>query len=182
MRYDLPVSVEVNGTEYEIRSDYRDILTIIEAISDKELTDQDKAEVMMDIFYPGFHDMPSVDYEEAIKQALIFINCGEEEKNERTSEKLMDWEQDFPIIVSPINRVIGQEVRALTYLHWWSWMSAYLEIGDCLFAQVVNIRRKKSKGEKLDKSEQEFYRKNRHLIDFQKQYTEQDEAVISRWI
>lgn len=50
MRYDLPVSVEVNGTEYEIRSDYRDILTIIEAISDNDFTESDKAEAMLDIF------------------------------------------------------------------------------------------------------------------------------------
>lgn len=50
MRYDLPVSVEVNGTEYKIRSDYRDILTIIEAISDKDFTEADKAEAMLDIF------------------------------------------------------------------------------------------------------------------------------------
>lgn len=182
MRYDLPVSVEVNGTEYEIRSDYRDILTIIEALSDKELTDQDKAEVMLDIFYPGFSDMPWNDYEEAIKQALIFINCGEEEKEEKASVKLMDWGQDFSIIVAPINRVIGREARSLTYLHWWSWMSAYLEIGDCLFAQIVNIRQKKAKNKKLDKSEQEFYKRNKRLVDFQKRYTEQDEAVINRWI
>lgn len=94
----------------------------------------------------------------------------------------MDWQQDFPLIVAPVNKVLGEEVRAMRYLHWWTWNTAYTEIGDCMFAQVVNIRRKKSKGEKLDKSEQEFYRKNRHLIDFQKQYTEQDEAVISRWI
>ena len=52
MRYDLPVSVEVNGTEYEIRSDYRDILTIIEAISDKDFTEADKAESDVGYFLP----------------------------------------------------------------------------------------------------------------------------------
>lgn len=182
MRYDLPVSVEVNGTEYEIRSDYRDILTIIEAISDKDFTEADKAEAMLDIFYPDFDNMPERDYEEAIQKCIWFINCGEPYREEKRTVKLMDWQQDFPLIVAPVNKVLGEEVRAMRYLHWWTWNTAYTEIGDCMFAQVVNIRRKKSKGEKLDKSEQEFYRKNRHLIDFQKQYAEQDEAVISRWI
>ena len=94
----------------------------------------------------------------------------------------MDWQQDFPLIVAPVNRVLGQEVRAVEYLHWWTWVSAYQEIGDCTFAQVVSIRSKRAKGKKLDKSEQEFYKQNRQLVDFKRQYTEQDEDVISRWV
>lgn len=49
------------------------------------------------------------------------------------------------------------------------------------FAQVVNIRQKKAKNQKLDKSEQEFYKRNKHLVDFKRTYTEQDEDVISKW-
>ena len=137
MRYDLPTAVEVNGTEYQIRSDYRDILTIIEALSDAELSEEEKAEAMLDIFYPDFAEMPQSYYEEAIKQCAKFINCGEEQREEKRGPKLMDWQQDFPLIVAPVNRVLGQEVRSVEYLHWWTWVSAYQEIGDCTFAQVV---------------------------------------------
>lgn len=182
MRYDLPTAVEVNGTEYPVRSDYRDILTIIEALSDAELSDEDKAEALLAIFYPDFEDIPQVDYEEAISRCMAFINCGESPKNEKRGPKLMDWQQDFPLIVAPINRVLGKEVRSMDYLHWWTFMSAYQEIGDCLFAQVVGIRRKRAKGKKLDKSEQEFYKQNRELVDFKRQYTAHDESVVSKWI
>lgn len=40
-----------------------------------------------------------------------------------------------------------------------------MEIGDGLFHQVVMIRQKKAKNKKLEKWEQEFYRKNRSLVD-----------------
>lgn len=182
MRYDLPTTVEVNGTEYPVRTDFRDILTIIEALSDAELNEQDKAEAMLDIFYPDFSEMPQSDYEDAIRQCVKFINCGEEQREKKRGPKLMDWQQDFPLIVAPVNRVLGKEVRAAEYLHWWTWVSAYQEIGDCTFAQVVSIRSKRAKGKKLDKSEQEFYKQNRQLVDFKRQYTEQDEDVISRWV
>lgn len=69
MRYDLPTAVEVNGTEYQIRSDYRDILTIIEALSDAELSEEEKAEAMLDIFYPDFAEMPQSYYEERSSNA-----------------------------------------------------------------------------------------------------------------
>lgn len=181
MRYDLPVSVDVNGTEYEILSDFRVILDIIEALSDPELSESDKAEAMLDIFYPGFSEMSAADYEEAVRRCAWFINGGEDHKKEKPGPKLMDWQQDFPLIVPPINRALGKEIRSVEYLHWWTFLAAYQEIGDCTFAQVVNIRRKKAKGKRLDKGEQEFYKNNRHLIDFRRKYTECDEDVVSQW-
>lgn len=181
MNYDLPKSVEVNGTRYQIRTDFRDILTIIEALSDDELTDSDKMEVMLDIFYPGFQRMPQSDYEAAIKECVNFINCGEPD-DDKKGAKLMDWQQDFPLITAPINRVLGKEVRSIKYLHWWTWISAYQEIGDCTFAQVVGIRQKRANGKRLDKNEQEFYKKNRNIIDFKRKYTARDEEIISKWI
>ena len=50
--WSLPTSVNVNGTEYEIRSDYRAVLDILTALVDSELDEQDKAEASLRIFYP----------------------------------------------------------------------------------------------------------------------------------
>lgn len=41
--YSLPTSVEVDGTEYAIQSDYRAILDILVALTDRELNERDKA-------------------------------------------------------------------------------------------------------------------------------------------
>ena len=177
MIYELPTSVEINGTEYEIRSDYRPILDICLALDDRELSDQDKAIVVLSVFYPDFENMPSDDYEEAIKMCFWFINCGNEGQNKK-SPKLMDWEKDFQHIVAPINRVAGKEIRSVDYLHWWTFISYYYEIGDCLFAQIVRIREKKAKGKPLDKSDREFYRRNRDLVDIRTKYTEAENKLV----
>ena len=179
--YALPTTVNVCDTEYEIRSDYRAVLDICAALSDAELDDQDKALVALDIFYPTFAEMPQEHYQEAVKQCFAFINCGEEEGGQR-SPKLVDWEQDFAYIVAPINRVAGCEVRAVPYMHWWTFVSCYYEIGgDCLFAQIVQIRDKLQRGKTLDKTEREWYRKNRHLVDFKQTYTAAEEDLIKIW-
>lgn len=179
--YELPRSLEVCGRTYEIRSDYRAVLDICAALSDIDLSDQEKAFVALDIFYPELSEMPQEDYQEAIQKCFWFINCGSDEQSSHKSPKLMDWEQDFKHIVSPINRVMGKEIRALEYLHWWTFISAYYEIGDCLFAQIVRIREKKIKGKKLDKSEKEFYAKNRHLVDFKKTFSESEKEILAAW-
>lgn len=180
MTWGLPVSVEVQGISYDIRTDYRCILDILSAVADPELDNQEKAEAALDIFYPGFEDMPSEHYEDALRGCFRFINCDSEEAPHK-APRLVDWEQDYSLLIAPINRVLGQEARAVEYLHWWTFLSAYYEIGDCTFAQVVRIRDMKARGRSMDKSDREWYRRNRHLVDFKRTYTRAEEDLMREW-
>lgn len=181
MNYALPKSLSICGTEYAIRYDYRCILEICAAMEDPELSKQDKAIVAMVIFYPDFEDMPPEHYQEAIKQCFWFINGGEDDLGQK-GPKLVSWEQDTKYIIAPVNRVLGQEIRDIPYdeetntggLHWWTFLSAYMEIGDCVFAQIVRIRSLRAKGKKLDKADQEWYKQNRQLVDIKAKYTNED--------
>ena len=179
--FELPTSVEVGGAEYEVRSDYRAILDICVALSDPNLDGREKTVVLLQIFYPGFDVIPAEHYEEAIKKCFWFINCGEEEES-RKAPKLVDWEQDFRYIVAPINRVIGQEIRSVSYMHWWTFISAYYEIGgDCLFSQIVRIRNLLAKGKKLEKDDREWLRQNSHLVRFKKKYSTAEDELLKQW-
>jgi hypothetical protein len=93
----------------------------------------------------------------------------------------MDWEQDFPLIVSPVNRSLGFEVRGVEYLHWWTFLAAYREIGDCTFAQVVSIRKKKMAGKKLDRAEAQFYADNREIVDLRRLETQAERDIFAEW-
>lgn len=174
----LPTSVEISGKEYDIRTDYRDILTILSAMNDPELNDREKSVAVMVAFYPDVERIPPECYDESARRCAWFINGGVDEPA-RKYPKFMDWEQDFQYVVAPINRVMGQEIRSIPYMHWWSFLSAYYEIGDCLFAQIVRIRSLKAKG-KMDKDDQRWYRENRELVDFKTRYTSEEEDFINR--
>lgn len=177
----LPVSAEVGGVEYDIRSDYRAALDLCAALSDPELDGQERAAVALEIFYPDAAAIPPEHYEEAVAQCLRFLSGGVEEEP-RPGPRLVDWSQDFPYIAAPINRVMGQEIRSAEYLHWWTFLAAYYEIGECTFSQIVSIRDKLARGKALDKSERAWYARNRHLVDFKRKYTEREEAVLSPWL
>lgn len=187
MEYGLPKSVEIGEEMFEIRYDYRVILDIFEAMNDQELSDQERALAMLQIFYVDFDQL--TDYEAALQECIRFINGGQEEPGRKKAPNLVSWEQDFPVIVAPVNRVLGKEIRAIEYnpetntggLHWWTFLSAYYEIGDCLFAQIVRVRDKKAKGKKLDKSEQDFYKKNRDMIDIKTHYSEAENDLVKMW-
>ena len=93
----------------------------------------------------------------------------------------MVGEQDFPFIVGPVNRVLGKEIRSLKYLHWWSFLSAYTEIGDCTFQKIVSIRSKRAKGMRLEKGEREWYLRNREIVDFKTEFSNSENEMLSQW-
>lgn len=177
INYSLPKTLEVNGKEYNIRWHTEAALDTITALSDPNLSDRDKALAVIGIIYEGV--IPRKDQEEAIKQAYWFLDGGDVSKPKK-SPRVIDWEKDFPLICAPVNRVLGYEIRAdLQHLHWWTFIAAYMEVGgDCTFATVVRLREKIARGQKLEKYEQEFYNKNRELIDIRVKESKEEEAFL----
>jgi len=180
MIYDLPTSVELGGVEYPIRSDYRQILDVILSLQDPELDREGQLYSALVVFYEDFWSVPKEYQEDALKACFWFISGGQE-GSDKKSPRILDWEQDFRLIVAPVNRVCGHEMRAVPYLHWWTFLACYMEIGDCTFAQVVNIRSKLARGKKMDKSERQWYQQNRELVDFKRKYTETDNDFLRDW-
>lgn len=180
MNYSLPERVEIGGHDYPVRWDYRAVLDILEALGDSEYDGREKGLAALVIFYPDLEKIPPERYEEAVERCLWFVNGGEAEEG-RKSPRLVDWSQDFPRIAAPVSRVVGRDIRSPEPLHWWTFLSAYMEIGDCLFAQIVGIRSKRARHKQLDKSEREFYRNNRELIDFKRKYTAAEDDLITKW-
>ncbi|MGN0506634.1 MAG: Gp15 family bacteriophage protein [Lachnospiraceae bacterium] len=167
----LPKSLEVGGREYAIRTDFRVVLIIFQALNDTELSEEEKAAVILYSLY----EEPPDKLQEALDKAVWFMDGGQ---TFRGSEKpVMDWEQDEQMIFSAVNKVAGYETRTTEYLHWWTFLGFFNEIEEGLFSTVVNIRKKRNKGRKLDKTEEEFYKRNREIVNLKKRLSkkEQDE-------
>lgn len=161
--WDLPTSLEVQGKQYKINSDFRAVLDIIAAFNDPELPEWAKNEVMIEILYTS--PMPAENLEDAVHKALWFIDAGKQ-RDEKPRPITMNWVQDAPIIFPSINKIAGYETRnSEKYTHWWTFMGYFDEIYDGLFSQVLSIRQKRAKGKKLDKWEKEFAKENKNLIE-----------------
>lgn len=162
----LPQTLDVNGTTYRIRSDFRSILRIIAAFNDDELTDAEKLYVCLKQTYRDFENIPHDDYAEAYEQAVWFINCGEEAKSDRKNPKTVDWERDEKLIFPAINKAAGQEVRLAEYMHWWTFMGYFQSIDrESTYGYVLALRQKRAKGKQFEKWEKEFWNNNREICD-----------------
>ena len=184
MSWNLPISVEIDGKEYAIRNkcDYRVVLDVIEALTDDELEMENRVQCALFIFYEDLSGCK--DLKKATSEMIKIINCDEESnEDECTKPPIMSWQHDFPHIAPPISRVLGYSVRdAKNYTHWYDFVGAYMEIGECTFSNIISIRSKKQKGKKLETWEQEFYNENRKLIDLPHKLTdEEQEWLDSDW-
>lgn len=189
--YDIPVSVQVGDTQYNIRNkgDFRMVLDCFAALDDEQLTAQERILACVIIFYEDMHSIEDTnkfsDYQTAVAEMFKFFNCGQEESpGASTNYKLIDWQTDSQLISSAINNIAGKEIRAEKYIHWWTFMGYYLAVGESALSTVVNIRNKIVKGKKLEKYEQEFRKNNPQLFRWKSktvEQREQDDLARSLW-
>jgi len=152
--------IEIDGVSYPIRTDYRDIMTILVAFEDKELSNIEQIQVLYEILFE--YDKPLLT-EEVINKCMLFIS-GDLPANTETSKPLYKWSKDSNYIITGVSKVVGENVKRVNYLHWHDFLGYFMEIGECMFSNIVSIRKHKQEG-KLTKDEREYYNKNKDLID-----------------
>lgn len=159
----LPKALDVNGSSYDINPDYRNILRIFEAFNDPQLSEREKAYICLKRLYR--ESIADEDIEEAIHKAYWFCDGGDTPKTKPEKVRTLDWAHDESMIMPAVSKAVGViDIRELEYMHWWTFLGAFGEIGEGLFSTVIHIRHKQAQGKKLDKWEKEFYSKNKELV------------------
>lgn len=170
----LPESLNVCGYELPINADFRNVLTIFSAFADEQLTKEETAYIVLMRLYRV--PVTEENAEEALRKAYWFLDGGDMPKSAPNSVKVIDWKHDESMLMPAISKTVGVvDIRELPYLHWWTFLGAFGEIGEGLFSQVVHMRQKLGKGERLDKTEKEFYRRNMELVTLR---TAEEQAAI----
>lgn len=179
----LPETLEVCGVDRPIRSDYRNVLQVFEMFDDPDFSHGEKWEMAIYLIFADFScadDVESAalegfDPEEAAEQITWFITAGS-----HSGEKQMpvyDWIKDEQMIFSAVNKICGKEAREVEYMHWWTFLGYFNEVGEGTFSFVVGIRDKLNNRKKLEKHEQEFYRKNRDLVDMKPPLSKEEQQA-----
>lgn len=178
----LPDTLTVDGEGYSIRSDYRNVLQVFEAFQDPELEAMEKWIVAAFLLFEDFENADDVflaaeagfNLKEATEQIQKFISAARPEKDV-LEKPAYDWKQDEQMIFSAINKVAGKETRELKYLHWWTFLGYFNEVGEGSFSFIVGIRDKLNKGKKLEKHEKEFLSRNKELVVLRPKLTREEQ-------
>ena len=184
--YSIPTSITVDDKIYKIRNrgDYRTVLDCFEVLEDVELEQKERLLACLMIFFEDFNELSDLldckDLEPLVHEMFVFFSCGDASEAQRQSKKLMDWKQDSQLICAAVNTVAHMEVRAIEYLHWWTFMGYYMSIGESLYSTIISIRDKIVNGKKLEKYEKEFKSKNPQYFMWNSKSVDQKEA--EQWV
>lgn len=170
----LPRSAVIGGKTYKIHCDFRDILEIFSYLNCPELPEYMKWRLALRLFYEG--ELSPADYPAAMAFFTDFVRCGET-GGERNAPAILDWEKDAPLIIADVNKVAGQEIRALPFLHWWSFMAYFNAIGEGQLSFLLSLRQKLRRGKPLEDWEKEYYGANRSRVDLPRRCTRQEKEA-----
>ncbi len=170
--YDLPTQARINGVSYPIQTDFRKILRIIAMLNDPALPPLYRFQGAMALFY--FREIPKD--AEGWEFLQSFLGCGLDTGGPR----LMDWHQDADAIVADVNAVAGQDVRAMGYLHWWSFVSLFQSVGPGQLSLRVGIRDKLRRGKRLEDWEREYLCRHRDKVVLREPETDGQKAERKR--
>jgi hypothetical protein len=160
----LPTTVEIDGREYPINSDFRSCLRIILAFEDPDLAGIEKQLIMLANIYP---EQPE-NVEAAIRRGLQFLNGGangkEEDEEEDLPLRLYSFAKDANLIYAAFRQTHGIDLTTAR-LHWFEFLALFMDLGkDTTFCGLVNLRQR-VKTHKADKSEREAARELGEMFD-----------------
>ena len=178
----LPSSVKIDGTEYEINSDFRTSVLFSLLMEDDSLNEEEKVLQALNLYYPVIPN----NIGKAIEQIKWFYSCGKSDKpignkkRKTNSKKVFDFEVDANYIYSAFMSQYNIDLQDIGQLHWWKF-KALLEglKEDNKLSKIIEYRSMDLSKIK-DKEQRKFYK------DMQKQYSlkkesEEDLKLLEEW-
>ena len=162
----LPTSLNINGVEYPIQSDFRAVLFYDRILRQGDHSRDDNAAATIAAITYLLGSVPD-NAEETVTQIDWFISCGITDHKHKPSnqllginnEKPIDWKYDSRLIWSAFRRVYGVDLREVKYLHWWDFNEMLAELPeDVRLNRIIEIRTKSLADKNLNKEQKNLYK------------------------
>lgn len=184
---EFPTKIRIKEEIYNINTDFRNCLNIMLAYEDKNLTLEEKTEIMLELLYgKEVLELDRESIEIAIKKAIFFLDCGEvEDIQNQNSKRTYSFSKDAKYIYSSIKQSYpGIDIKKIQYMHWWEFVYLFLGLNkDSFFSHMICLRDKKNKG-KLTKEEKELYINMIDILELEQEsnYTEEEQKQVDKFM
>ena len=177
----LPSKVEIEGTEYEINSNFRVSVLFSLLMEDEELTEKEKINQALELYYPIIPQNKI----EAVKKIEWFYSCGKENTSKPSgkkgnSEKILDYEEDAKYIYAAFLSQYRIDLQDIEYLHWWKFKALLDSLGENNKLLEIMKYRSIDISKIEDKEQRRFYKDMKKIYSLNK-HNKEDEQIINDW-
>ena len=161
----LPVAIRIEDTVYDIDSNFRTCLLIIRAFEDNLITWIEKQAILLSNLYITAPKQEHV--EQAILKGTKFLDKSigsTSVSGSSDSAKYYSFTKDADLILAAFQQTHGLDLQNIPYLHWWHFLSLFLDLGsETMFCNLISLR-KRLKTNTATKEEKEMAREIEDLI------------------
>lgn len=127
----LPSHVNIGGSDFKIKNDFRTSILFEQLIFDTSIDDKEKICLALELYFPNdTYRLNNTLIGEAIDKIIWFYSCGKDLSNSKakTSSKvkrIYDYEFDDDYIFSAFMSQYNIDLNRIKYLHWWKFKAMF---------------------------------------------------------
>lgn len=157
----LPETVEIDGAEYRINSDFRISILFELLMQDDEVGKRQKLIQGLKLYYPEIPHNVTM----AVDKMIWFYRCGKETERgghgsgSGRAKQIYSFEYDDDYIYAAFLEQYGIDLQDIEELHWWKFRALFRGLSeDTEFVKIMGYRSVKINS-KMSKEQREFYKK-----------------------
>ncbi|MBY6797075.1 bacteriophage Gp15 family protein [Clostridium botulinum] len=160
----VPTTIEIEGEEYEINSNFRVSILFELLMQDNSISEENKIIQALQLYYPVIP--PNINL--AVDKMLWFYRCGKDilpskGTGKGKSTQIYNFEYDDDYIYSAFLDQYRIDLQDIEYLHWWKFKALFKALRED--NEIVKIMgyRSMDLSKIKDKEEKSYYRKMQEL-------------------
>ncbi|NFK78259.1 hypothetical protein FDA95_06545 [Clostridium botulinum] len=160
----VPTTIEIEGGEYEINSNFRVSILFELLMQDNSISEENKIIQALQLYYPVIP--PNINL--AVDKMLWFYRCGKDilpskGTGKGKSTQIYNFEYDDDYIYSAFLDQYRIDLQDIEYLHWWKFKAMFKALRED--NEIVKIMEYRSMdlSKIKDKEEKSYYRKMQEL-------------------
>lgn len=157
----LPETVDIDGAEYRINSDFRISILFELLMQDDEVGKRQKLIQGLKLYYPEIPHNVTM----AVDKMIWFYRCGKETESgghgsgSGRAKQIYSFEHDDDYIYAAFLEQYGIDLQDVEELHWWKFRALFRGLSeDTEFVKIMGYRSVKITS-KMSKEQREFYKK-----------------------
>lgn len=158
----LPETVEIDGVEYQINSDFRISILFELLMQDDEVGKRQKLMSGLRLYYP----VVPQNLTEAVDKMIWFYRCGREAEEDRPgksgggrAKQVYSFQYDDDYIYAAFLEQYGIDLQDVEDLHWWKFRALFKGLReDTEIVKIMGYRSIEITS-KMSKEQSEFYKK-----------------------
>lgn len=176
----LPSTIEIEGVEYDISSNFRDSILFEILMQDSKISDQDKLMLGLQYYY---RDNIPKNINIAVEKMLWFYKCGKEEVEAKgtgsgeNAGQIYSYEHDDDYIYSAFLDQYGVDLQDIEDLHWWKFKAMFKSLKeDNKISKIMGYRSMKIDNDMSD-NEKKFYKEMKQIYSLPDLRTEEEKEL-----